>query len=110
MPDIYDRIRGNATVRSQSFASGNPASQLVSTPGPRSGMEGMMDEPSVLSKHVETQEKAGQFNSFVEQDPELKGAFDKVQQFAMGLREKYPDITPEDAQKAVQMFIAQELQ
>lgn len=107
MPDIYDRIRGNASVRQQSIASGNGAYQ--GNPNV-SGMEGMMEPPSALSRHVDTTEKASQFQNFMEQDPQLKDAMTKVQQFAEGLRESNPNITSDEAQRQVQLFIAKELQ
>lgn len=107
MPEIYDRIRGNAQVRQQSMARGVP----MQTSSPNvTGMEGMMEAPSALSKHIDTSEKAGQFSNFVEQDPQLKDAFSKVQAFAENLRQNNPDITAEEAQRQVQLFIAQELQ
>lgn len=107
MPEIYDRIRGNAPVRQQAIARGVP----LQTSSPNvSGMEGMMEAPSALSRHVDTSEKAGQFSNFVDSDPQLKDAFSKVQAFAENLRQNNPDISADEAQRQVQLFIAKELQ
>lgn len=107
MPDIYDRIRGNASVRQQSIAAGN--SPFQSKPNV-SGMEGMMEPPSALSRHVDTTEKASQFQNYMNSDPDLQNAMQKVQQFAEGLRETNPNISPDEAKRQVQLFIAKELQ
>ncbi|WWV91974.1 hypothetical protein [Escherichia phage PJNS034] len=108
MPDIYDRIRGNASVRQQQITSGNAGYQ-TSRPNV-SGMEGMMEPPSALSRHVDTQEKASQFENYMNSDPDLQNAMQKVQQFAEGLRETNPNISPDEAKRQVQLFIARELQ
>lgn len=118
MPSIYERIRGTAPLRQQELVQNRP--YQTQAPQQDSQMNeyddapqvqqfsGMMEQPSALQKHVETNEKAEQFSSFVDQKPELKMAMDKVQQFAMQLRENQPNISQEEAQQAVQLYIAKE--
>lgn len=103
MSSIYDRIRGRAPVRQQSMVQPLENEQPNVT-----GFEGMMSAPTALSKHVDTQEKAGEFENFVEQNPSLKGAMDKVSMFVEQLRQQEPDLSPEEAQQKIQLFLAQE--
>lgn len=102
----YERIRGSAPVRQQNIVNtGSP--EPVSRPNV-SGMEGMMQEPSALSKHVETQEKADRFGNFVEQNPQMKSAMDKVTQFVEQLKAENPDMQPEEAQRLIQLYVNRE--
>lgn len=102
----YERIRGSAPVRQQSIVNAS-SPEPVSRPN-ISGMEGMMNEPSALSKHVETQEKADKFGNYVEQNPQMKSAMDKVTQYVQQLKAENPDMNPEQAQNLIQLYINRE--
>lgn len=112
MPSIYERIRGDGQVRQQALVQNKaPVQQPQYEEYANTGanqFSGMLEQPSALQKHVETNEKAEQFSTFVDQNPSLKMAMEKVQQFATQLRENQPNMSQEEAQKAVQLYIAKE--